>query len=66
MADEVLEIEPEVNQANEFLEIANDFTDPLELVREAISNAFDANATIITLSFDVVKIDGEDILKLPS
>lgn len=27
---------PEVNQANEFKEIANDFTNPLELIREAL------------------------------
>ena len=34
-----------VIQENEFLEIASDFGDPLEVIREAISNAYDANAT---------------------
>ena len=55
---------PKVNQANEFKEIANDFTNPLELVREAISNSFDAKADRIQLSFDVVDIDGEDVFKV--
>jgi len=55
---------PKVNQSNEFKEIANDFTNPLELVREAISNSFDANATLIQLSFEVVDLDGEDVFKV--
>ncbi|MDQ6786748.1 MAG: ATP-binding protein [Acidobacteriota bacterium] len=55
---------PEVNEANEFKEIANDFTNPLELVRESISNAFDAKAQNISLSFEVVNLDGEDTFKI--
>ncbi|MGV3598494.1 MAG: ATP-binding protein, partial [Bacteroidota bacterium] len=56
--------EPKVNAANEFLEIANDFTNPLELVRESISNSFDANATEIHIYFNMVKIDGEDVFEI--
>jgi hypothetical protein len=37
-------IEPKADSAQEFLEIALDFLNPLDLVREAISNAFDAKA----------------------
>ena len=55
---------PKVNHSNEFKEIANDFTNPLELVREAISNSFDANSTLIQLAFEVVDIDGEDVFKV--
>jgi len=43
------------------MEIANDFANPMDLVREAISNAFDAKATEIRLSFDVEQVDGEKI-----
>ena len=35
---------PQVNEINEFLEIASDFENPLELIRESLSNAYDANA----------------------
>jgi hypothetical protein len=38
---------PKVNGPQEFLEIANDFSNPLELVREAISNSFDARASFV-------------------
>jgi hypothetical protein len=57
-------ITPEVNQTQEFIEIANDFSNPLDLVREAISNSIDANATQIEISFDVVMECGERILKI--
>jgi prepilin-type processing-associated H-X9-DG protein len=50
---------PEVNAAQEFIEIANDFANPLDLVREAISNSFDAKATDIRLAFEVQEIAGE-------
>src|SRR6266481_2240123 len=33
---------PTVDQTQEFIEIANDFANPLDLVREAVSNSFDA------------------------
>jgi len=52
-------ITPQVNATQEFIEIANDFANPLDLVREAISNAFDARAKSIELSFYVEVIEGE-------
>ena len=52
-------IEPKVDSAQEFIEIALDFSNPLDLVREAISNAFDAKAKNITLDFSVVSEYGE-------
>lgn len=55
-------ITPKVDEAQEFIEIANDFSNPLDIVREAISNSFDANAKNIEISFDVIKEAGEDIL----
>ena len=57
-------ITPEVNSAQEFIEIANDFSNPLDLVREAISNAFDASAKNILLDFRVVQEYGERLLKI--
>lgn len=50
---------PTVDQAQEFIEIANDFANPLDLVREAISNAFDAHATEIRLAFETEVVSGE-------
>jgi hypothetical protein len=41
---------PNVDQASTFFEIASDFRDPLDAVREAISNAFDAGAKEIRIS----------------
>lgn len=55
-------ITPSVNQTQEFIEIANDFSNPLEIVREAISNAFDATAKNIHISFSVVNEYGNKIL----
>jgi len=57
-------ITPTVDETQEFIEIANDFSNPLDLVREAISNAYDAKATEITIAFDVIKEDGESILRI--
>ena len=37
-------IRPHVNEAREFLEIAKDFKDPQEIMREALSNSWDAGA----------------------
>ena len=53
---------PTVDQTQEFIEIANDFANPLDLVREAISNAFDAHATDIRLAFETELISGETTL----
>ena len=45
------EIKPQVNAEAEFLEIASDFGNPLEIVREAISNSIDAGASLIKIAF---------------
>lgn len=52
-------IKPEVNPAREFKEIANDFSNPLEIVREAISNAFDAKATDMRIIFYTIQDDDD-------
>lgn len=51
-------LRPRVNEAREFLEIAKDFKDPRELIREALSNSWDANATEVSLLFDLVPKPG--------
>lgn len=56
------EITPRVDETQEFIEIANDFSNPLDLVREAVSNSYDARATLIEINFDVVKKYGERVL----
>ena len=43
---------PKVNQVNEFLEIASDFENPLELIREALSNSYDAGATEVKIEIE--------------
>lgn len=58
MAAEWTTVTPRVNLEAEFWEIANDFGDPLELLREAISNAIDAKATYIKIHFFVEEIEG--------
>lgn len=57
-ADEWTAIEPRVAAEAEFFEILNDFGNPLELLREAISNAIDAGATTLDVSFQVEEIEG--------
>jgi hypothetical protein len=57
-------ITPSVDQVQEFIEIANDFANPLDLVREAISNSFDAKAKNIKILFDVIKQYGESVLQI--
>lgn len=52
------QITPDVNSRAEFVEIVNDFGDPLEILREAISNSFDACATRMDIAFQVKDIDG--------
>lgn len=51
-------IRPRVNEAREFLEIAKDFKDPKEILREAISNSWDAGASSISLRFDLTSVPG--------
>lgn len=58
------EILPAVDAVREFLEIAGDFTNPLEVVREAISNALDAGATRVQLEFSQPKEAGVLILNI--
>ncbi len=57
-------IRPKVDEVQEFIEIANDFGNRLDLVREAISNSFDADATEIWIDFSVVEDHGESVLKI--
>jgi hypothetical protein len=52
-------ITPKVDETQEFIEIANDFANPLDLVREAVSNSFDAQATEMRLSFEAESDAGE-------
>ena len=47
---------PQVNEVNEFIEIASDFEDPLEVIREALSNSYDAEATWVDIE---IKQDDE-------
>ena len=47
-------ITPKVNETQEFIEIAFDFSNPLDLVREAISNSFDAKATKMKMLFEAI------------
>jgi hypothetical protein len=56
------EIVPAVDAVREFLEIAGDFTNPLEVVREAISNSVDADANRIDISFTRLKESGRSVL----
>src|SRR5262245_33373161 len=56
------EIVPEVDAVREFLEIAGDFTNPLEVVREAVSNSFDAGAHNVAILFSRVKEKGRSTL----
>lgn len=54
----ISEIIPTVNAEAEFFEILNDFGNPLEIVREGISNAIDAGATEMDISFAVEDRNG--------
>lgn len=57
-------IEPHVMEEREFLEIAEDFSNPREVFREAISNAFDAKASEIKVCLSVVRKGSRDILRI--
>ena len=57
-------LKPKVNEVQEYIEIARDFANPLDLVREAISNAYDAGAQSVSIGFSVNKQNGEDILMI--
>jgi hypothetical protein len=64
MSENWSSVNPKVNIEAEFLEIINDFSDPLEIVREAISNSIDSGASEIRITFrvddDVLIIEFED------
>jgi hypothetical protein len=62
MSKREFQIVPTVDAAQEFIEIATDFSNPLDLVREGISNAFDAGASRICILFGTVREAGESIL----
>ena len=49
---------PCVNNSKEFLEITNDFGEPLEIIREAISNSIDWDAKQIWISIYVDVFEG--------
>lgn len=51
-------IRPRVNEAREFLEIAKDFKDPKEIIREALSNSWDAGASKASIKFTLVPHPG--------
>jgi Histidine kinase-, DNA gyrase B-, and HSP90-like ATPase len=55
---------PQVDPASEFFEIASDFRDPRDAIREAVSNAFDAKATNISIDVQMRPHKGEDELVL--
>ena len=55
-------VTPKVNDTAEFLEIASDFGDPLELFREALHNAYDWGATLFSIEIKVEEIGGVDKL----
>src|SRR5688572_12109153 len=57
-------IQPKVDETQEFIEIANDFSNPLDLVREGLSNSFDAGAKNIEITFNVIKEYGESNLEI--
>lgn len=57
-------IRPRVNEAREFLEIAKDFKDPKEIIREALSNSWDAGASKVSLKFTHVPIAGSKKKKI--
>ena len=60
----LFKIEPKVDPTQEFIEIAYDFSNPLDLIREAISNAFDAGAYDMEILFNVENKYGEKMLKI--
>lgn len=51
-------IRPRVNEAREFLEIAKDFKEAQEIIREALSNSWDAGASKATIKFSLFPIPG--------
>lgn len=54
---------PKVNEVNEFLEIASDFEDPLEVIRESLSNSYDAGATEVEIKIRDRQMGSEIIIE---
>jgi len=54
---------PQVNEVNEFLEIASDFEDPLEVIRESLSNSYDAGATEVEITIRDRPIGSEIVIE---
>ncbi len=55
MSDDVQQFigqRPRINEAREFIEIAKDFKRPQEILRESLSNSWDANATAVSITID--------------
>ena len=52
MSQKITGVVPEVNQAHEFLQIAENFKKPLEIIREALSNSWDADASEVKITID--------------
>ncbi len=61
---EEIKIEPKVNTIWEIKEIADDFMNPLEIFREAISNAYDAGAKEIDIQVYINKNNEYDNLTI--
>ncbi len=57
-------IKPGIDIAREFFEISSDFANPLEAIREAISNSYDWNAKNIWITFSIDKSEGKSTLIL--
>lgn len=51
-------VSPRVAAEAEFLEILNDFGEPLEILREAVSNAVDWGASCLQITISVQELDG--------
>jgi hypothetical protein len=59
-----MSMKPSVKDAYEFLEIMNDFTDPREVIREAISNSYDAEAKKLEIEIIRFQESGNPELKI--
>jgi hypothetical protein len=55
--------QPKVNEVNEFLEIASDFEDPMELIRESLSNSFDANASEVNIRIRTRNVSSDIVIE---
>ena len=55
---------PQVNAIKEFFQIANDFGEPLEIVREALSNAYDSGATSFSFEVTYDAVSGKTIIEM--